>query len=528
MFGFLRRHRIELHVPLLDAAWDGGELRLACVPASLDRIALELDGSHFADIEVDARGHARCAFPFAPSGTASAMLLPRRTRDGAALAATPLRIVFGKAGFESAPPGAGDALLEPLASSCLLPFGTDIGAREAVVVVPVYNAAPLVERCLDALLAHTRGNARIVVIDDASSDPAIAPLLARFGAQATIEVLRNESNRAYTATANRGFAAAGGADVVLLNADAEVGPNWLAGLRRAAYAADDIATATAVSDNAGAFSVPELERENPLPACWTPHQAMRALWQDGGLACPELPTGNGFCLYIRRSVIDAIGALDEDAFPQGYGEENDFCQRAAQRGLRHVIAGNVLVRHARSASFGDERRAALGRSGMVVLRERWPDYEAEVARNLHSYARCVLDWRVRRIWARARADNAPKARVLWVGSDPPGWNDVEVWWLRANGKRNELVFDGRVVAANDWNARDPETSYRASWDWLQLHAIERLVVAERTDSAVAILCGLLDIPVTLVARPFAPSAALALALAGDILPARAPIEGGQQ
>lgn len=527
MFGFLRRRRPHLLAPLLDATWDGSALCLTCTPAALDTIALDLDGSHFADVAIDAAGLARCELPFAPSGNTSAALLPRRGRDGAALAATPLCIVFGKSGFAAASTCSSIArdALAPLAASRLLPFGRDVGAREVVVVVPVYNAASLVERCFDALLANTAQRVRLVAIDDASTDSAVAPLLARVAARSRVEVLRNETNRGFTATANRGIVAAATADVVLLNADTEVGPNWLVGLCRAAHAGDDVATATAVSDNAGAFSVPELERENPPPPCWTTEQAARALWQQAGLAYPELPTGNGFCLYIRRKVIDAIGMFDEAAFPQGYGEENDFCQRAAQHGLRHVIAGNVLVRHARSASFGDERRAALGRAGMAVLRERWPPYEDEVARTLRSYARRVLDWRVRRTYAGASAASGPKPRLLWVGDGAPCWSDAEVWTLRANGARNELANADRVVATNDWDARDPETSYRALWDWLQLYAIEQLVVAERKDSAVAILCGLLDIPVTLVSRPFAASATAALATGTPL--ARAPITGGQ-
>lgn len=524
MLGFLRRRRIELRAPLLDATWDGHELCLSCVPATIDTIAIELDGSHFDDIKPDVSGHARCAFPFSPSGTASVALLPRRARDGAALAATPLRMVFGKAGLAAATTQAADRALEPLAASCLLPFGTDVGAREVVVVVPVYNAAALVERCLGALLAHTSGKASIVVIDDASTDAEIAPLLARFAAPPRIRILHNETNRGFTATANRGIAAAGDADVVLLNADTEVGANWLQGLRRAAYAADDIASATAVSDNAGAFSVPELEQYNALPAGWDTECAARALWQCAGLAHPQLPTGNGFCLYLRRDVLDAVGVLDEAAFPQGYGEENDWCQRAARHGRLHLVAGNVFVRHARSASFGEERRAALGRAGMAVLRERWPRYEADVGDALRSYERRVLDWRVRRTYAAARVDAAPKPRLLWVGDSAPHWDDAEVWRLRANGKHNELLLADRIVAANVWDARDPEASYRALWAWLQLHAIEHLVVAEHKDSAVAILCGLLDIPVTLVARPFAPSAAAALD-AGTPLPP-APVRGG--
>ncbi|MET0232254.1 MAG: glycosyltransferase, partial [Rhodanobacteraceae bacterium] len=244
----------------------------------------------------------------------------------------------------------------------------------------------------------------------------------------------NERNRGFTATANRGIAQAQRADVVLLNADTEVGPNWLTGLRRAAASAADVATVTAVSDNAGAFSVPELERENAWPSGWTFEQASRALWHDAGIAYPELPTGNGFCMYIRRSVVDEVGALDEAAFAQGYGEENDFCQRASARGYRHLIAGNVYVHHERSASFGHERRAKLGEAGMAVLRERWPNYERDVGATLFSFERRVLDWRVRKIFARADAE-APRVCVLSAGvphAEPIPQDDAALSrWLQA-------------------------------------------------------------------------------------------------
>lgn len=85
-------------------------------------------------------------------------------------------------------------------------------------------------------------------------------------------------------------------------------------------------------------------------------------------------------MLIRRQVLDAVGLFDVAAFPQGYGEENDFCQRASACGWRHLIAGNVHVAHARSLSFGSDRRQALGQAGMQVLRERWPNYESDVGR----------------------------------------------------------------------------------------------------------------------------------------------------
>lgn len=409
-----------------DLEWSGRELRVRVDPArAIERIALDLDGSFFSETSVGADGIARFDFAFAPAAEASAIV--RDGRDGAPLTGSPCALHFeaGEAGAH-------------------VPFGVDCASNEVAIVVPVYGAPALVERCLDSVLAHTTGRARLIVIDDASPDAAIAPLLSRYASRANVGILRNERNRGFTATANRGIAEAGRADIVLLNADAEVGPNWLTGLRRAAASAADVATVTAVSDNAGAFSVPELERDNAMPARWTFEDTARALWLQAGHAYPALPTGNGFCMYIRRAVIDAVGLLDEAAFPQGYGEENDFCQRASARGLRHVIAGNVYVHHARSASFGHERRAELGAAGMAVLRERWPNYEADVAATLYSYERRVLDWRVRRIFAAADTF-VPQLRVFDAARE---WRDAQSAWTALQANAIEAVItDGECPPA---------------------------------------------------------------------------------
>jgi GT2 family glycosyltransferase len=448
--------------PLREWSWSGHALSMQ-FDASLAgaTIAIDLDGEFFASAGADADGNAHFAFAFSPSGASSANVMPRRDRGGEALAASPLAIRFG-----GTPSGR-------------VAFDVDCAAVEVAIVIPVYNAPALVERCIESVLAHTTGRARLILIDDASTDPAIEPLLARYASRAGIAVLRNESNRGFTATANRGIAEAGRDDVVLLNADAEVGPNWLTGLRRAVACATDVATVTAVSDNAGAFSVPELERENAWPSAWTFEQAARALWHGAGTAYPELPTGNGFCMYIRRAIVDEIGALDEAAFPHGYGEENDFCQRASARGYRHLIAGNVYVHHERSASFGHERRAKLGEAGMAVLRERWPNYERDVGATLFSFERRVLDWRVRRIFANAEP---PQLRVLTVPGDASVPHDETelAGWLQSR------AFDA-IVAVGARSGTLPEVAARvgipfavASTSDDIIRSAERAIASART------------------------------------------------
>lgn len=438
---------------------------------------VDIDGSRFSDVTATAEGIATLALPFSPSGNAC-LDLAVAAADKTAIA---FAVELGRPGL--LPIAAAPRALRHLgAAEQLVALDATPMQGEIAIIVPVYNAVDDVERCLDAVLAHSSGRSRLIVIDDASTDARIAPLLDRYRGIAGVDILANAQNLGFTATVNRGIALAGEADVVLLNADAEVAASWLCGLRRALHAADDIATVTAVSDNAGAFSVPELEQENAFPATWTFAETALALWQDAGLAYPQLPTGNGFCMAIRRQVIAAIGSFDVAAFPQGYGEENDFCQRACAAGYRHLIAGNVLVRHARSRSFGHERRQALGRAGMQVLRERWPRYEADVGAQLFSFERRVLDWRVRRIHAEA-ASRHPRPRALCFGATAAidtASEDALMLTSSHHGFALGRPEDTPLETTNHLDARTVST-------WLQRHAIDRVVIAQSTsdpDSAV--------------------------------------------
>jgi hypothetical protein len=95
----------------------------------------------------------------------------------------------------------------------------------------------------------------------------------------------------------------------------------------------------------------------------------------------ELPTGVGFCLYIRRDCLAEVGLFDAEAFGRGYGEENDFCMRASALGWKHLCHTGVYVEHVGGASFGDERHQLMA-SADQVLAKRYPDYQSKVERFL--------------------------------------------------------------------------------------------------------------------------------------------------
>ena len=78
-------------------------------------------------------------------------------------------------------------------------------------------------------------------------------------------------------------------------------------------------------------------------------------------------------MYVRRDCLDAVGGLDAEAFPRGYGEENDFCMRAGRSGWEHVIDDATLIYHVRSASFGAEKGGLIFQ-GRAVIDARYPEY----------------------------------------------------------------------------------------------------------------------------------------------------------
>ncbi|HEY0200182.1 MAG TPA: glycosyl transferase family 2, partial [Burkholderiaceae bacterium] len=91
----------------------------------------------------------------------------------------------------------------------------------------------------------------------------------------------------------------------------------------------------------------------------------------------DIPTGVGFCMYIRRDSLRHIGLFDVETFGKGYGEENDFCRRAMAAGWRNLHALDTFVLHTGGVSFGASKNQRE-LDAMQTLRRLYPDYEAEV------------------------------------------------------------------------------------------------------------------------------------------------------
>ncbi len=294
---------------------------------------------------------------------------PRAEQTAASTAAATLARLYPA----GSPPRASPKIAAPPAIPVAMAVPRIVTSRSARrpaadIVIPVHNGTARTLACLDSVLATLPRPARLIVVDDASTDPELIGALDALAKRRRIRLIRNKRNLGFARSANAGMLVAVGRDVVLLNSDTLVAAGWLDDLRHVAYGAPDIGTATPLSNDATILSYPERTGGNQVPDLAATRQLAALARQTNGGAAVEIPVGIGFCMYIRRACLDAVGILRADLFAQGYGEENDFCLRARHLGWRHVAAPGVFVAHVGGHSFGSAATHLQARNEALLER----------------------------------------------------------------------------------------------------------------------------------------------------------------
>ena len=134
-----------------------------------------------------------------------------------------------------------------------------LGDAPAVVVLAVYNAYDDVLQCYRSFLRHTPVEVPLLVVDDAGPDRRGIDVLQSMReavGDRVLVVLEQPVNKGFVLGMNDAFEATGRSDVVLLNSDVVVGPEWYERLRDAALSSNAIATASTFTNHGTILSLP--------------------------------------------------------------------------------------------------------------------------------------------------------------------------------------------------------------------------------------------------------------------------------
>lgn len=107
------------------------------------------------------------------------------------------------------------------------------------VIIPVYNTAPYLGKCLDSVLGQTFRDIEILCVDDQSTDNSPAILAQRSAADARLRVIRLEEKGFDCGARNRGLAEAQGEYVYFMDSDDWIDPDFLEGMLQQAEASGE-------------------------------------------------------------------------------------------------------------------------------------------------------------------------------------------------------------------------------------------------------------------------------------------------
>lgn len=257
-------------------------------------------------------------------------------------------------------------------------------AAEIGVVIPVYNGKQHLEILLPSLFRNTTQPHKFIFVNDCSPDQTVLPWLKEQCAdREDCVVLENTENLGFPATVNKGAALCKG-HFVILNTDTEVPACWLERLMQPIWEDSQVASVTPFSDAATIFSFPfvgndvvnqQFRREIGMERI---NEVLRQVTTDAPYL--DAPTGVGFCMAINGDVWRKIGGLDAETFGKGYGEENDWCQRAIKSGYKNVLNPKLFVAHHHGGSFETEKKKQLIAKASELIKKLHPNYFKDVSK----------------------------------------------------------------------------------------------------------------------------------------------------
>ena len=241
--------------------------------------------------------------------------------------------------------------------------------NKIAIVILTWNGLKYTRRCLESLDLESSPNwIDVIVVDNGSTDGTLE-YLRNFK---SIHLLENEKNLGYSRAVNQGIQAAHpDADIVLLNNDIElIEPDWLDRLSKVAFTKDDL----------GIVGVKIVQDDGTLQHCGA-YLPLDTFWGQQ-IAGGEVDIGQYAgvtecesvvfaCVYIKRSVFNAIGLLSEDYF--AYFEDTDFCLRAKRKGIHVATCGDIRVRHTESSSTKENgvNHNNIFLKSQQTFREKW-------------------------------------------------------------------------------------------------------------------------------------------------------------
>jgi len=247
------------------------------------------------------------------------------------------------------------------------------------VIIPVYNGYEFLTPLFDSIEQNTTAAYRLIVVNDCSPDERVKPLLLkRLERHPTAIFIDHETNLGFVKSVNEAYSHTSN-HFLILNTDTEVPKYWIERLMHPIVNMEKVASTTPFTNSGQIASFPNFIADNDIfegMSVDALDSIFRRVKPDEYYT--QIPTGVGFCMGVNYDLIKEIGFFVEEEFGRGYGEENDWCQRAIQNGYKNLLVPNLFVYHKHGGSFSAEDKKRLMQENAVKLLHKHPNYDKDV------------------------------------------------------------------------------------------------------------------------------------------------------
>jgi GT2 family glycosyltransferase/ubiquinone/menaquinone biosynthesis C-methylase UbiE len=238
------------------------------------------------------------------------------------------------------------------------------------IVILTYNKLEYTQQCIQSIKEHTPIDSyELIVVDNLSTDGTVNWLKK----QKDIISIFNTENLGFPKGCNQGIEIATGENILLLNNDTVVTKNWLDNLNTCLYSNEEIGAVGAVTNFCSYYQT--------IPVNYKSLEEMQLFASEYNKSNPSLWEERlkliGYCMLIKRSVIEQIGLMDERFSPGNY-EDDDYSLRIRKSGYKVVLCKDTFIHHYGNVSFRENatkestlKYANLLRTNQEKYKEKW-------------------------------------------------------------------------------------------------------------------------------------------------------------
>lgn len=246
------------------------------------------------------------------------------------------------------------------------------------IILPIFNGLNFIKDLIPQIIENTTIPFRLIIINDCSTDLKVETYLNSIAKKNKhFELINNPTNLGFVKSVNIAFKLVK-SHAVILNSDTALPKKWLEKLIQPILNDDKIASVTPMTNAGTIASFPIFNFDNEIFL----NQDVETLNEAFNIYNPnyavDCPTGVGFCMALSSIALNQIGGFDEETFVRGYGEENDWCQRAIEHGFKNVIMPGLFVWHKHGGSFTNSEKQELIKTNTDALVAKHPSYFKQV------------------------------------------------------------------------------------------------------------------------------------------------------